>query len=149
MKKLFYTTIAFLSFSMATETHAQKKWSSKAKGAAVGAGAGAVTGAIINKKDRSTGGIVGGVVGGGIGYMYGRKKDKRKDEARIAAANRAAANQPTGREAVYQYPVYSNYRKASTTGQRNSTITRLNSTGSHSALGDESYEAYYNRRKSW
>lgn len=144
MKKLCIAALAACSLLIGSEVAAQKKWSSKAKGAVIGAGSGAAAGAIINKKNRSKGAIVGGVVGSGIGYMYGRRKDKKREEARIAAANRAAANRAVARQSAPQYPVYSNYRRPAA-----AQSGKLNSVGTYSAYGDESYEAYYNRRKSW
>lgn len=60
-----------------TEAAAQKKWSSRKKGAVIGAGAGAATGAIVSHK-KGKGAIVGGAVGAGAGYLIGRHKDKKK-----------------------------------------------------------------------
>jgi hypothetical protein len=144
MKKLFIAMLAIGTMLIGPGADAQKKWSSKAKGAVIGAGSGAAAGAVINKKNRSKGAIIGGVVGSGIGYMYGRRKDKKREELRIAAANRAAASQTAARHAEPRYPVYSNYRRSSA-----ANAGKLNSEGTYSAFGDESYEAYYNRRKSW
>lgn len=142
MKKLCIAAIAVGSLLIGSGAEAQEKWSSKAKGAVIGAGGGAAAGAVLHKKNRSKGAIIGGVVGSGIGYMYGRRKDKKREAGRIAAANRAAASQAVARTEAPRYPVYSNYRRTSASG-------KLNSEGTYSAYGDETYEAYYNRRKSW
>lgn len=150
MKKFVIAALALGSLMLGEDVQAQKKWSTKAKGAVIGAGSGAAAGAIINKKNRSKGAIIGGVVGSGIGYMYGRRRENKREEARVVAANRAAANQAAVQ--TVSYPVYSNYRRTGTTSNRTvnaSNAGRLNSVGTYSAYGDESYEAYYNRRKSW
>src|SRR5688500_5108790 len=146
MKKLVIAAMALSTLVLGSEVQAQKKWSTKAKGAVIGAGSGAAAGAIINKKNRSKGAIIGGVVGSGVGYMYGRRRENKREEARIAAANRAAVANQASRQSAAQYPVYSNYRRSAAAA---STTGKLNSVGNYSAYGDESYEAYYNRRKSW
>lgn len=91
---VFMVTIA-LSFNAQAQT--RKKWSPQAKGAVIGAATGGVAGAVIHKRNRVVGGVVGGVVGAGAGYGVGKIVDnKRKkeaaEEARIAEANRRAAN---------------------------------------------------------
>lgn len=81
-----------LLFNQAAQAQEKKRWSPQAKGTVIGLGAGALTGAVINKRNRVVGGAVGGVIGGAAGYAIGKHKDnKNKEAARIAAANRAAA----------------------------------------------------------
>ena len=101
MKKLslilglvFMITIAF-SYNAQAQT--RKKWSPQAKGAVIGAATGGAAGAIIHKRNRVVGGVVGGVVGAGAGYGVGKiidnkRKKEAAEEARIAEANRRAAN---------------------------------------------------------
>lgn len=91
---VFLVTVAF---SISAQAQTRKKWSPQAKGAVIGTAAGAAAGAIIHKRNRVVGGVVGGVVGAGAGYGVGKIVDnKRKkeaaEEARIAEANRRAAN---------------------------------------------------------
>ncbi len=91
---VFMVTIAF---SDNAQAQTRKKWSPQAKGAVIGAATGGAAGAVIHKRNRVVGGVVGGVVGAGAGYGVGKIIDnKRKkeavEEARIAEANRRAAN---------------------------------------------------------
>jgi len=91
---VFLVTVAF-SYSAQAQT--KKKWSPQAKGAVIGAATGAAAGAIIHKRNRVVGGVVGGAVGAGAGYGVGKiidnkRKKEAAEEARIAEANRRAAN---------------------------------------------------------
>lgn len=68
------TTLVSATFN---EAAAQKKWSSRKKGAVVGAVVGAGTGAAVSHK-KGKGALIGGAVGAGAGYLYGRHRDKKK-----------------------------------------------------------------------
>ncbi len=83
----------------------RRRWSPQAKGAVIGTGVGAAAGAIINKRNRVVGGIIGGVIGGAGGYAVGKHIDNRNkkrvaqeaaraEAERVAAAERAKANEP-------------------------------------------------------
>ncbi|CCH53222.1 hypothetical protein BN8_02299 [Fibrisoma limi BUZ 3] len=79
------------------KSNAKKRWSPQAKGTAIGAGAGAAAGAVINKRNRAVGAVIGGVAGGAAGYAIGKHIDN-KQKARIAAAERAAAEREAAQE---------------------------------------------------
>jgi len=104
MNKLPYifSLLLLLSTTFGTkpaQAQDRKGWSPQAKGAVIGGGSGAILGAVINKRNRTVGGVVGGVAGAGVGYAIGKHRDnKNKERARIAEANRIAAN----REAAYR-----------------------------------------------
>lgn len=80
-------------FTTTVEAQKRRGWSPQAKGTAIGTGVGAAAGAIINKRNRAVGGVVGAAAGAAGGYAIGKGIDnKRKTNARIAAAEREAAN---------------------------------------------------------
>ncbi len=80
-------------FTTTVNAQERRGWSPQAKGTAIGTGVGAAAGAIINKRNRVVGGVVGAAAGAAGGYAVGKGIDnKRKTKARIAAAERDAAN---------------------------------------------------------
>ncbi|MBC7570734.1 MAG: glycine zipper 2TM domain-containing protein [Spirosoma sp.] len=80
-------------FTTPVEAQKRRGWSPQAKGTAIGTGIGAAAGAIINKRNRVVGGVIGAAAGAAGGYAVGKGIDnKRKTNARIAAAEREAAN---------------------------------------------------------
>ncbi|WP_162944579.1 YMGG-like glycine zipper-containing protein [Flavisolibacter nicotianae] len=72
------TTMVSATFN---EAAAQKKWSSRKKGAVIGGVVGAGTGAAVSHK-KGKGAIIGGAVGAGAGYVIGRHRDKKKGRVR-------------------------------------------------------------------
>lgn len=91
--QLILLLLAATLLGTSTVATAQRGWSTQAKDATIGAGIGGAAGAIINKRNRVVGGIIGGAVGGAAGYAIGKNIDtRRKSAARVAAAERDAAN---------------------------------------------------------
>ena len=86
--------IILLTLVLTTSAQAQfRGWSPQARGTAIGAGVGGAAGAIINKRNRVVGGLIGAAAGSAAGYGIGKGIDnRRKTNARVAAAERAAAD---------------------------------------------------------